>query len=421
MIPLKDNLRYVSFAWVSVVFFAINTLVYIGQTTLDSTGTLQSLMSHWLPVREVMKEALTTGDPVLIGKCVVALFGSMFMHGSFGHFIGNMCFFFCFAPALEARMGHARFAVFYLLAGLAAAGAFLVTDVSGTGHIVGASGAIGGVLGAYVIYFPRARIDGLGPTFNVITTLGAFILAEYMLMQWVAIFFQTAASAGQSAGVAFWAHIGGMVFGMVVAAVMAVHDVGRLKRKDLAFYVASAAVAAVSAFYLPRAGGMPLWAALACGGAMVSAIYGWMFGKPFKAFWTWLGTPLTTMVVLSLTVLAADRSIAAWNDGQGVFQILNIGAVSISLMVATIIAAIAARRLPVVVKLKVTVPVPKPEDRLLSETVVDLVVGFCRFVVTSTSRGITALVAISVRAYELARDTLARRQIYETTNTNNNG
>ncbi len=376
MIPLKDNLRYTKFAWVSVTIFALNVLMYIGQITLDTSGVMNTTITSWLPVRDVLTTGIATGDPWLIGRSIIAVFLAMFLHGSFSHIFGNMWFFFCFAPALEARMGHGRFAAFYLLSGIAATLTFLATDTSGTGHILGASGAIGGVLGAYVLYYPRARVDGMTPTFNLITTLSVFFLGEYMVMQWMSLWAQLG-GAEEAAGVAFSAHIGGMAFGLAVAALMLLGDVGRLRWRDGAFY----ALAFCAMAFVTMASGIGSYPVrFSCSLAVVCAIWMFFFQSSVSSWWKRLWTPIVTTIVAAMSLTAGQLFVAALQRNNGFIQSLNFYGVCMLVMLASVVIAIAARRLPVVKKLSVTVPQPKSEDRLLSEVVADLLVGFFRLV-----------------------------------------
>ncbi len=389
MIPLKDNLRYSKFAWVSVTIFALNVLMYIGQITLDSSGVMNTTITSWLPVRDVLTTGIATGDPWLIGRSISAVFLGMFLHGSFSHIFGNMWFFFAFAPALEARMGW-RFASFYLLSGVMATLTFLATDTSGVGHILGASGAIGGVLGGYVLYFPRARVDGLTGTFNIISTLSLFFLGEYMLMQWLSVWSQLG-GAEEAAGVAFSAHIGGMAFGMLVAALMTVYDVGRFRLRDKAFYLVVLAAVVVAAMRPFNVGTLT---ALAATFAVVISVWVFFFQKEVGGWWKRLWTPIVTMMVAYLSVTAVQLLTSAFQRNNGFVQSLTFYGVAMVVMVASIIIAIAARRLPVVVKSAVTVPVPKTEDRLLSEVCADLLVGFFRMLSGKAVEGRT-LVAVA--------------------------
>jgi len=365
MIPLKDNLRYSKLAWVSVTIFALNVLMYIGQITLDTSGVMSTTITSWLPVRDVLTTGIATGDPWLIGRSIIAVFLAMFLHGSFSHIFGNMWFFFCFAPALEARMGHGRFAAFYLLSGVMATLTFLATDTSGVGHILGASGAIGGVLGAYVLYYPRARVDGMTPTFNLITTLSVFFLGEYMVMQWLSLWSQLG-GVEEAAGVAFSAHIGGMAFGLAVAAFMLLGDVGRLRGRDCVFYLAAL--------------GVMLFASLGWAAAITILIWVFLFQKSVVGWWKRLWTPIVTAMVAAMSLTAGQLLVTAFQRNNGFIQSLNFYGVCMLVMLASVAIAIAARRLPVVKQLPVTVPKPRTEDRMLSEVAADLVVGFFQLV-----------------------------------------
>ena len=143
-----------------------------------------------------------------------SLFTSMFMHGGWLHIIGNMLFLWVFGDNVEDVMGPGRFVLFYLLCGLAAAGAQIAADPGSTVPMVGASGAIGGVMGAYAILFPRARVHLLIILFIYVTTISVpaiFMLGYWFLLQLISGVGSLGASGG---GVAFWAHIGGFVAGV---------------------------------------------------------------------------------------------------------------------------------------------------------------------------------------------------------------
>src|SRR6185437_9025004 len=127
-----------------------------------------------------------SGDPVAMVQVILGFFAAMFLHGSFMHIMGNMCFFFTMAPALEARMGHARFGLFYIAAGMCASLTFALTDPSGLRLGMGASGAIGGLMGAYMLYFARARVGGWSAgSISWPTDLGVFMMGQFAIMQWV--------------------------------------------------------------------------------------------------------------------------------------------------------------------------------------------------------------------------------------------
>jgi membrane associated rhomboid family serine protease len=151
------------------------------------------------------------------GRQVENLFTSMFLHGSWMHLIGNMWFLWLFGNNIEDSMTRPRFIAFYLLCGLAAAVAQIVTDPSSRIPMVGASGAISGVMGAYLVLYPRVRVFTLVPLGFFITSIA--LPAWAMLVYWS--FLQVAGGltsivGGEGGGVAFWAHIGGFVAGLVL-------------------------------------------------------------------------------------------------------------------------------------------------------------------------------------------------------------
>ena len=144
-----------------------------------------------------------------------ATISSMFMHGSWLHLIGNMWFLWLFGNNVEDSMGHLRFLVFYLLGGLAGSAAHIATDPTSMIPTVGASGAISAVMGGYLLLYPKVRIQTLFVLFifiRIIPVPAWLVLGEYLLVQ---MFYGTMATPG-SGGVAFWAHIGGFVAGIVL-------------------------------------------------------------------------------------------------------------------------------------------------------------------------------------------------------------
>ena len=145
-----------------------------------------------------------------------ALLSSMFLHGSWMHLIGNMWFLWIFGNNIEDSMGHLRFLVFYVLTGLAAAGAHILTDPASTVPMVGASGAISGIMGAYLVLYPKARIDTLFffVVFIRVVPLPAWVMLGYwMLIQLSGSF---ATSVGGGGGVAYGAHVGGFLAGLAL-------------------------------------------------------------------------------------------------------------------------------------------------------------------------------------------------------------
>jgi membrane associated rhomboid family serine protease len=141
---------------------------------------------------------------------------SMFMHGGWLHLIGNMWFLWIFGNNVEDSMGHARFLVFYILCGLAAAAAQTLADPESVIPMVGASGAIGGVMGAYVLLYPRVKVHMLVFLGFFVTTIAVpavFMLGYWFVLQLLSGWASVGAEGG---GVAFWAHVGGFVAGAVL-------------------------------------------------------------------------------------------------------------------------------------------------------------------------------------------------------------
>jgi rhomboid family protein len=159
---------------------------------------------------------------------VIPYLTSMFLHGGWLHVIGNMWYLWIFGDNVEDRLGHFAFLVFYLLCGIGAGVVHTLLNVSSTVPSVGASGAIAGVLGAYLVSYPYARVLTLVPIFvfvQVIEIPAMIVLGLWFIMQF---FYGTASlattSVSQSGGVAWWAHVGGFVIGILL--------VGLFPRKD---------------------------------------------------------------------------------------------------------------------------------------------------------------------------------------------
>jgi membrane associated rhomboid family serine protease len=150
------------------------------------------------------------------GRQVSHVLTSMFLHGSWMHLLGNMWFLWLFGNNVEDAMGRFRFIVFYLACGLAAALAQVATDPASAIPMVGASGAISGVMGGYLVLYPHVRVFCLVVLGFFVTSVG--LPAWLMLIYWFALQFLSglAAFGGEGGGVAFWAHVGGFVAGLIL-------------------------------------------------------------------------------------------------------------------------------------------------------------------------------------------------------------
>jgi membrane associated rhomboid family serine protease len=148
------------------------------------------------------------------GQQVLPFFTSLFLHGGILHLVGNMWFLYIFGDNVEDRLGHLRYLLFYLICGLTAGASHLLLNWHSNIPTIGASGAIAGVMGAYLILYPRARILTLIPLFfffPFVEVPAFFFIGIWFLFQ----FLSAAGSTGQAGGIAFWAHVGGFVFGIV--------------------------------------------------------------------------------------------------------------------------------------------------------------------------------------------------------------
>ena len=160
-----------------------------------------------------------------------ALFTSMFLHGSWMHLIGNLWFLWIFGNNVEDSMGHLRFLVFYLVTGLAAAGAHVVADPGSVVPVVGASGAISGIMGGYLVLYPKARVLTLVPVVVILRTF--WVPAWVMLGYWFliqALSASVTSGAEGGGGVAFWAHVGGFVAGVALIKLFQRRDLVAAKR-----------------------------------------------------------------------------------------------------------------------------------------------------------------------------------------------
>ena len=210
MFPLKDDIPSRSFPVVTVGLIAVNVLVFLYELSLGEQ--LGPVLETWALVPAVWLSNPARALPIL---------ASMFLHGGWMHLLGNMLYLWIFGDNVEDRLGRARFLAFYLLCGLAAALLQVAISPGSTVPMIGASGAIAGVLGGYLLLYPRARVLVLVPIFVFIRLI--YLPAPLVLGVWFVLqLFSGAASLGASGGgVAYWAHVGGFVAGLVLVKVMA--------------------------------------------------------------------------------------------------------------------------------------------------------------------------------------------------------
>jgi len=221
MFPIRDTQPSYSRPIVTMIIILVNVAVFLHEITLDAYSQNYFIAHYGLVPRHFHFSAILT---------------SMFIHGGWMHIIGNMWFLWIFGDNVEDVMGHTKYLVFYLLCGLAAGLTQTLFSVGSRVPMVGASGAIAGVMGAYLIKFPRSRIVTLVFVLFFITTIE--VPAVLMLLYWFFIqFFSGVESLGSYSslsrgGTAFFAHVGGFIAGMILVGVMGTRQ-KYMRRQDL--------------------------------------------------------------------------------------------------------------------------------------------------------------------------------------------
>jgi membrane associated rhomboid family serine protease len=239
VIPIADNIRSRTFPFVNVAIIAVNVAVFIyqvylsGDRIIGSYTELDRFIEHWANVPACTLDRFgwdqVTGEKAI---CLqqpeprVTLLTSMFMHGGWLHLAGNMLFLWIFGDNVEDAMGHARYAVFYAVVGVLAGLAHSAVDASSTTPSLGASGAIAGVMAAYLVLFPWGAVRAFP---FVSMPMPAFVVIG---LWFVIQLFQGTASLGvdtATGGIAYFAHIGGFVAG---AALVNLFVIGRPRRRQ---------------------------------------------------------------------------------------------------------------------------------------------------------------------------------------------
>lgn len=214
MFPVHDDNPSRIVPYVTGAFLMACVAVFIWQLSLGEANTSAVFSLGVIPAVLFDIKAAPVGLDLL--PAWMTIFTSMFLHGGWMHLIGNMLYLWIFGDNVEDVMGHRRFVVFYLLCGLVAVMSHTLMDPESEIPIIGASGAISGVLGAYLLLFPRARVLVVIPVFILIYS--ARISAGWVLGLWfvMQVINSLVSTGGQQGGVAFSAHIGGFVAGMLL-------------------------------------------------------------------------------------------------------------------------------------------------------------------------------------------------------------
>lgn len=223
MFPYRDENETQRTPYVTFLFITLNVLSWLLIQGAGAPLPLAQSVCNLGLIPGELTGAISPGTPFSMGErllCVTDpgrqvshLFTSMFLHGSWMHLLGNMWFLWLFGNNVEDAMTRTRFIVFYLCCGLAAAFLQVITNTASGIPMVGASGAISGVMGAYLILYPRVRVFVMLPLGFLLTSVA--LPAWTMLAYWLFLQFVSGLTAlgGETGGVAFWAHVGGFVAG----------------------------------------------------------------------------------------------------------------------------------------------------------------------------------------------------------------
>jgi len=221
VIPIRDINPTERFPVVTLLFIVLNCLVFLHEVLLGPQG--EAFVTAFSLVPRKLFSGVGAGQAV---PAWATVFTSMFLHGGILHVAGNMLYLWIFGNNIEDSMGRIRFVFFYFLCGAIAAGTHALANAGSTVPMIGASGAISGILGAYLMLFPRARVLTLvilGFYIRTIEVPAMVVLGFWFVLQ----FLNALISAGTGAGVAWYAHVGGFIAGITL--------IGVFKRGDVPF------------------------------------------------------------------------------------------------------------------------------------------------------------------------------------------
>jgi len=219
-IPLHDHIRRQIVPFFTFVLIIANVLAFLFELSLGRNADGLVYYFGIIPARYTVPLIAAQHTP---GGLFVPLIASMFLHGGWLHLLGNMLFLFVFGRSIEDRFGHLKFLFIYLLGGLGGAMLHIILNAGSHVPTIGASGAIAGILGAYFISYPRARITTLVPIlffFWTIEVPALVLLGYWFLIQFFTGFQMQAIQSATAGGVAWWAHVGGFVVGLLLALIL---------------------------------------------------------------------------------------------------------------------------------------------------------------------------------------------------------
>ncbi|NLA10737.1 MAG: rhomboid family intramembrane serine protease [Firmicutes bacterium] len=234
MIPIRDTAPRYRFPFVNIGLILVNVLVFFHQMTLPPEQLYQFIYRYGSVPVNLTASLFGLFDPALPSasflEAALPLFTANFLHGGWLHLIGNMLYLWIFGDNIEGMLGHLKYLVLYLLMGAASISFHIFSNPLSSTPLVGASGAIAGVLGAYFILYPRSRILTLVPLgcfFTFVHLPAMLFLGLWFLLQLFNVSLQGSAAGVQA--VAWWAHIGGFIVGLTVGIITKLRLQGRYR------------------------------------------------------------------------------------------------------------------------------------------------------------------------------------------------
>jgi hypothetical protein len=222
MIPIRDDTPRFSAPLVTYFIIALNTLVFLFELSVSEQGrgALNGLIYHFGVVPWRFDHIVAAWPASSLTGLFLPILTSMFLHASWLHLIGNMWFLWIFGDNIEDYLGHFSYLLFYLVCGLAAAVTHILLNAGSRLPSVGASGAIAGVMGAYFVLYPKARVMMWFPPIFFFHLPAWLVLGYWFFMQFLSGAATSIAETSQNGGIAFWAHVGGFVAGIVLIKVL---------------------------------------------------------------------------------------------------------------------------------------------------------------------------------------------------------
>ena len=217
MIPLKVDLLRTSAAICNGLLILLNVLVFLYEVSLPPRAGESFIYAFGLiPAHTGM--LFSSHQGTTLGAALLPMVTSMFLHGGWMHLLGNMLFLWVFGGAVEERLGHIQYLIFYFVCGVGSAVAHTIFNWGSNVPTVGASGAISGVMGAFIVLFPGARVATLIPALFLFFTvrIPAFLMLGYWFFLQIFSGLASLGVGGQQGGVAWWAHVGGFLLGTVL-------------------------------------------------------------------------------------------------------------------------------------------------------------------------------------------------------------